>query len=145
MLTVVIVIHALSTLMMAGLGWFVQLVHYPLFAHVGEKNFGRFEKEHVRRTTWIVAPLMTAEAATAIGLVFFLWGRQYRGLTLLGLLLLVVIWASAAFIQVPCHKKLDKGLDLPTAHRLVRTNWIRTAAWTARGVLAILILQAIQP
>jgi hypothetical protein len=47
--------------------------------------------------------------------------------------------------KVPCHKKLDKGLDLPAAHRLVRTNWIRTAAWTARGVVAILISQVMHP
>jgi hypothetical protein len=145
MMMVFIAIHTLSTLMMVGVIWFVQLVHYPLFVYVGEREFGCFEREHVRRTTWIVAPLMIAEAATAIGLLLFSWGSQYRGVMLLGLLLLVVIWASTAFIQVPCHKKLNKGLDLSAAHRLVRTNWIRTVAWTARGLLAILIARAIQP
>jgi len=142
---VVVAVHTLSTLMMAGVIWFVQLVHYPLFVHVGEQKFGRFEKEHVRRTTWIVAPLMTAEAATAIGLVLFSWDSRHRGLTLLGLLLLVVIWASTAFLQVPCHKRLAEGFDLRAACRLVGTNWIRTAAWTARALLAILIARAIRP
>ena len=142
---VVVAVHTLSTLMMAGVIWFVQLVHYPLFARVGEREFGCFEREHVRRTTWIVAPLMTAEAATAIGLLLFSWGSQYRGLMLLGLLLLVVIWASTAFAQVPCHKRLAEKCDLHAAHRLVVTNWIRTAAWTARALLAILIARAIRP
>ena len=145
MMMVVIAIHTLSTLMMAGVIWFVQLVHYPLFVYVGERDFGRFEKEHARRTTWVVAPLMIAEAACAIGLVLLCWRSPCRHLTLLGLLVLMVIWASTAFIQVPCHKRLAEGFDLHAAHRLVWTNWIRTAAWTARGTLAILILQVIQP
>jgi hypothetical protein len=145
MMMVVIAIHTLSALMMAGVIWFVQLVHYPLFDRVGEREFGCFEREHVRRTTWIVAPLMIAEASSAIGLVLLFWSSPYRGLLLLGLLLLVVIWASTAFIQVPCHRKLNKGLDLSVVQRLVWTNWIRTTAWTARGFLAILIMQVIQP
>lgn len=124
MLAVVVAVPTVSTLMMASLVWFVRLVHYPLFARVGEREFGCFEKEHVRRTTWVVAPLMIAEAACVIGLVFLSWGSPYRGLMLLGLLLLGVIWASTAFIQVPCHKRLDNRFDLHAAHRLVWTNWI---------------------
>ena len=59
---------------------------------------------------------------------------------LLGLLLLVGIWALTAFIQVLRHKRLDNGFDHHAARRLVWLNWIRTAAWTVRGALAILIL-----
>ena len=86
-----------------------------------------------------------AEAATAIGLAWLAWGNGYWWLTLLGVVLLAVIWASTAFLQVPCHKRLEQGLEWAAASRLVRTNWIRTMAWTARGVLAILILQARRP
>ncbi len=145
MMTIVIAIHTLSTMMMAGVIWFVQLVHYPLFVQVGEPEFVRFEKEHVRRTAWVAAPLMIAEAAAAIALAFLLWRRPCRGLALLGVLLLVVIWASTALIQVPCHKRLGRGFDRHAARRLVWSNWIRTVAWAARGALAIVLLQATQP
>ena len=31
-----LLLHAAATLFMTGLIWFVQVVHYPLFARVGE-------------------------------------------------------------------------------------------------------------
>jgi hypothetical protein len=138
------VLHTVSTLMMTGLIWFVQLVHYPLFAYVGDQEFNRFEKQHVRRTTWIVAPLMIIEAATAIGLALLSWSRPCWWWTILGTILIVIIWGSTAFLQVPCHKALDERLDPFVVKRLIRTNWIRTIAWTVRSVLAIVILGTIQ-
>jgi hypothetical protein len=139
MTSAVIAIHTMSTLMMTGLIWFVQLVHYPLFSYAGKQAFVRFEKQHVRRTTWIVLPLMIAEAVTALALVILAWNHRDVRLPLLGLFLLVIIWASTLCVQVPCHKTLAGGFNAATADRLVRTNWIRTVAWTARGVVAVLI------
>ena len=37
--TTLLLIHAAATLYMAGLIWFVQLVHYPLMANVGKRLF----------------------------------------------------------------------------------------------------------
>ena len=53
----VLYLHAASTLSMVGLIWFVQVVHYPLFARV-EQGFIAYEQIHQQRTTWVVAPLM---------------------------------------------------------------------------------------
>jgi hypothetical protein len=61
----VLLIHALVTWFMTGLIWFVQVVHYPLMAAVGSPGFAAYEAAHSRRTTWVVAPVMLAEAATA--------------------------------------------------------------------------------
>ena len=66
---VLLALHALATVTIAGLIWFVQLVHYPLFPLVGASDFVRYEREHTRRVTWIVAPLMILEAITAVALV----------------------------------------------------------------------------
>ncbi|NIP85737.1 MAG: hypothetical protein GTO03_09310, partial [Planctomycetales bacterium] len=66
-----LLIQLATTLMMAGLIWFVQIVHYPLFAAVGEGEFPAFERKHQRLTTCVVAPLMLAELATAAGLVYW--------------------------------------------------------------------------
>ena len=57
--------HVAATAAMTGLIWFVQLVHYPLFARVGVADFTAYEREHVRRTGLLVAPLMLLEALTA--------------------------------------------------------------------------------
>lgn len=51
--------------------------------------------------------------------------------------LLVLIWASTFLLQVPKHKVLTHGFDAEAHRFLVRTNWIRTAAWSVRGVVVL--------
>jgi hypothetical protein len=65
--------------------------------------------------------------------------RDEVGLLLpaIGLALLALIHASTVFLQVPAHRRLSDGFDAATHDRLVRTNWIRTAGWTMRTVVAV--------
>jgi hypothetical protein len=130
-------VHVGATLFMVGLIWFVQVVHYPLFERVGEHGFAVYERLHTLRTTWVVAPPMLVEAATAL----LLLTRRPAGVSstqvLVGLGLLVVIWLSTAFLQVPRHQQLAGGFDPAVHHALVLTNWLRTLAWSARGVLVL--------
>ena len=126
--------HAAAALFMTGVIWFVQIVHYPLFGRVGAANFRAYEREHARRTGWVVGPAMVVELLLALALAA-------RGglLAWAGLALLAVIWASIAFVQVPLHRRLEQEADTAAQRSLVRTNWIRTAAWTARAVIAMAI------
>jgi hypothetical protein len=39
-------------------------------------------------------------------------------------------------VSVPCHRRLSAGYDDAVLDRLVRTNWYRTVAWSAGGVVA---------
>ena len=132
--------HLIATLMLAGLIWFVQLVHYPLMARVGREGFTHYEREHMRRTTWIVAPLMLTEALCAVALLWLTTGESARTLAWVGAGLLAVIWLSTALVQVPCHERLAKRFDAGVVSRLVNSNWIRTAAWTGRAAIAVLLL-----
>jgi uncharacterized membrane protein len=136
--------HAASTLAMAGVIWFVQVVHYPLFAAVAPERFAEYEAGHRRLTTFVVAPLMLAEIATAVALVLrpAAAAAQPRWAVWAGLALLAVIWASTFLVQVPLHERLAAGFDAAAHRRLVRSNWVRTAAWTARAGLALLLLRA---
>ena len=61
MLELILLLQAASTLAMVGLIWFVQIVHYPLFAQVGREGFSGYEQAHQNRTTFVVAPLMLVE------------------------------------------------------------------------------------
>jgi hypothetical protein len=54
---------------------------------------------------------------------------------LLATVLLALIWLSTAVVQVPLHQSLAARYDDSTLRRLVRSNWLRTMAWTARGLL----------
>lgn len=125
-----------STLLLCGLIWVVQLVHYPSFGYVAREEFARFHAFHSRRITLLVAALMPVELVTAT-----LAARaDPSALPLLGLALVALIWVSTALLQVPAHRKLAAGYDADVHRRLVRTNWIRTAAWTARAVLVVAAL-----
>ena len=122
---------------MVGVIWFVQIVHYPLFSRIGRENFRRYEMDHQRLTTWIVAPLMLVELATGIGL---LWYRPLAFGALpvwIGLALLASIWLMTYRVQVPQHASLMLSYDDAVQKQLVNGNWFRTAAWTARGVLVL--------
>ena len=115
--------HAAATWAMAGLAWFVQVVHYPLFAGVGAQGFADYEREHQRRTGFVVVPAMLCEAACA-GLLLLLAPRDPW--VLAGAGLLAAIWISTFAVQVPLHARLASGFE-PVAHRrLVATSWLRT-------------------
>lgn len=124
--------HAFCTVAMTGLIWFVQIVHYPLFARVGADAFREYATQHNRRVTWVVAPLMLLEVATAGFLCIVEVPGAPAGLGLIGLGLVFVIWVSTAVLQVPCHARLQGGPDGRVIRRLVATNWVRTVAWTLR-------------
>lgn len=135
-----LIVHALVTAMMTGLIWFVQIVHYPLFAAIGGSEFIAYEKHHQLRTTWVVAPLMGVELVTAAALPFALPAGSSRWLAYGGLALLTTIWASTALVQVPFHERLGRAPSQELVVALVASNWIRTAAWTLRTLLAGYIL-----
>ena len=140
---VVLVVHLLATAAMVGLIWFVQVVHYPLFASVGASAFADYERLHQRRTSFVVGPPMAMEGVTALWLAFDPPEGVARIWPLLGLAILAVVHASTVFLQVPQHTALAHGFDPVRARRLVRTNWIRTAGWSARGAIAaLLVVQA---
>ena len=135
----VLMLQITSTLFMTGIIWFVQIVHYPLFARVGGSGFAAYEAEHATRTGWVVGPLMCIELATAALFLFarFRPGSVSTASAWAGMVLILLIWMSTAFIQVPLHNKLSSGADAAVIARLVGTNWIRTIAWTFRSVLVL--------
>lgn len=130
-------LHLAATVFMCGVIWFVQLVHYPLFAMVGTAGFADYEAAHTMRTTWVVMPPMLIELATAVGLLLWRPSSLGAGEASLGLVLVILIWASTFFLQVPAHGTLAGGFNADVAARLVRTNWIRTALWSARAGLVL--------
>jgi hypothetical protein len=135
-LAVLLVVHLIATASMTGLIWFVQVVHYPLFARVGSEGFVSYESAHVAATSRVVGPPMAAEGVTAIALAVGWRDEVGIALVVAGLLLLAVIHASTVTLQVPAHRRLATGYDPVTVRRLVTTNWIRTAGWSARAAIA---------
>ena len=131
------ILHFAATVFMTGVIVFVQVVHYPLMARVGEAGYRVYQEAHMRRTTWVVFPAMTLELATAVGLAVLRWGTPDTPLTLVGLGLLGVLWVSTGLVQAPLHGRLVPGFDAEIHRRLVRSNWVRTVAWGLRVPVAM--------
>ncbi len=129
--------HFAATLFMLGVIWFVQIVHYPLFASVERTEFRSYEQRHTNLTTWVVAPPMLVEVMTALLLFWFRPIGVSTWQLSIGLALVAFIWLSTALLQVPCHNVLRLGFDPVVHQRLVGSNWMRTFAWSARGFLVV--------
>lgn len=123
---------------MTGLIWFVQIVHYPLFARVGAVEFQGYEQAHQRLTTFVVMPLMLVELVTTIALATWFRPVEIPALAVwMGVCLLAAIWLSTFLLQVPQHERLARGFDIHAHGLLVAGNWIRTVAWTTRSLLLL--------
>lgn len=136
-----LLVHAAAAWSLAGLIWTVQIAHYPSFEHVGAERFRAFHASYTTRIGFVVGPLMLVELACALWLVAQLPAGVDVSLTWSGLALVLVAWTSTAFLQMPAHRVLATGFDANAHRRLVATNWIRTCAWSARAVLALVLLR----
>ena len=135
----ILLVHIAATWAMVGLIWFVQLVHYPLFRSVGADEFEAYQAQHTRRTAQVVGVLMPVEAVTAAWLVADTPVGIDGRLAVVGVVLVAALWLSTALWQAPIHGRLSRGFDVSLQRVLVRSNWLRTAAWSVRGVLVLII------
>lgn len=129
--------HIGTTLYLVGVIWLVQLLVYPSMANVGADGYTGYHNLHTSRITPVVAPTMIIELLTAIYFVFTPVEKIDYRCFWIGLSLVLIIWASTFFVQVPLHDKLARGFDSDIQKRLVLTNWIRTIAWSLRGALVL--------
>jgi uncharacterized membrane protein len=130
-------IHFAITWMLVGLIWVVQILVYPQFLRVAAKEFQDYHFAHCFRIGLIVAPLLFVEIASAAWLLYE--GRQAQPF-IISTGLIPIIWLTTAVFQAPIHTRLGRGFNAPLIERLILTNWIRTLAWTARGILVSLTL-----
>lgn len=127
------------SLLLTGLIWTIQIVHYPLFLEVGKTVFKTYENKHQQKIGPLVAPLMVAELfCSVVWLLFFF--KDALIIAIAQFVLVLGIWLSTFFIQVPLHHKLKDGYNYSIIKKLINTNWFRTIFWTARSLLLIYVL-----
>ena len=124
-------IHLYCCLMMTGLIWIVQLVHYPSFRFIPPEKFRAFSHFHVTRISIIVLPLMLIELISGFWLfwqnmAFNPWGMNFA--------LILVIWICTFFLSIPCHASLLKQHNPQKIQWLIVTNWPRTLLWSLRSL-----------
>jgi hypothetical protein len=120
------------SLLLCLLIWFVQIIHYPFFYFIDEKNFSRAMNIHQQKISYITMPLMIAELALSIYELYT--GIKY---SLILLLLVVFIWGHTFLIMVPIHKKLILRKDEKLITKLINNNWARTILWSVKLIFVI--------
>lgn len=139
MLTACLLINFATAWYFTGLIWWVQLVSYPTLAHIPPQAWPTAHALHVRRAGMAVVVPMLLEGMAAIGLVILLEGGS-RSIAWLALIALAGVWISTFGLQVPLHSRLSRGHNPALIERLVIGNLLRAVLWTARGILAVLLV-----
>ena len=129
-----------STWFMVGLIWLIQIVHYPLFKLVGKNEFEIYHNGHSVLITPLVGTVMILELISSILLVVFPPKNVSITIPIIGAILIFIIWASTYFLQIPHHNALSKAYEFKAHNLLVQSNWIRTIAWSMRGLLLVYML-----
>jgi hypothetical protein len=135
----ILLANAAATLFMTGVGWFVQVVHYPLFGSVGPGEFRSYHKAHSRLTTRVVLMPMSVELLTSGWLVAERPAGVGPVAAWAGLALALLTWASTVLVQMPQHRRLAPA----GVGALVARHWPRTVTWTAHSALVLGMLAAV--
>lgn len=137
---VVLALNVLATWTMVGVIWFVQIVHYPLLSVVPVESAASVAIEHQRRTGWVVAAPMAIEGVTTLLLLAMVpVGVAWYVPWLAGIPLAIALGATV-FLSVPRHERMAREPDDQVGRELVTTNWVRTIAWTLRGLIVAAML-----
>jgi hypothetical protein len=120
--------HLVATAVTAGMVWVVQLVVYPGFRAVGPT--AAWSAYHRRHTCAMAAVIALPWAVQGLTVALLLL-RRTGPLVLLTAALAALTVLVTVVVSVPLHTRLGVAYDDALARRLIRTNWWRTAAWTA--------------
>ena len=127
---------------MVGVIWFVQIVHYPLLSVVPMESAANVAVEHQRRTGWVVMAPMAVEGVTTLLLLAMVPSGVAWFVPWLAGVPLAVALGATVLLSVPRHARMATSPDAQVGRELVSTNWVRTVAWTARGIVVAGILLA---
>ncbi len=140
--------HVIATWFMVGLIWTIHVVHYPLFAEVGEATYVAFQSAHVDRIGKLLFVPWLTEGLTLLALLWIAFRGDRRGLRMpvfVGAVAMAVVLIISGVWSAPAHGELMDGFDSAVHDRLMTANLIRTLAWTVRGVSAVWVLALVWP
>ena len=128
-------IHFLSTSLMVGIIWVIQLLHYPTFHFIKQSDYVEFQHFHMQRISFIVVPVMITELLSGFMLVYYFRSN----LLIFCLIILLVIWSITFVFFTKLHQSLLGGYDKIIVDKLVQINWSRTVLWSLRLIILIYI------
>lgn len=135
----VLLIQAFLTWVMIGIIWYSQIVHYPLYNKIKD-GFVEYERAHIRRSAYLLGPIMFFEAITAVLLIELAPAGHLTILATVNLICLIFIWLSTFLFQLHQHHRLAVRFSQKILDLLISSNWIRTIFWTLKGIIMVLMV-----
>jgi hypothetical protein len=140
-----LLIQAGTSCFMAGLIWTMQLLNYPLLALISPADVPRYEQSHNRRFGLLVIPGVVVTATTSVVMLVTRPAMVPLAVPQTTLVLLAGILISTVRHGARAHTRLAQEFT-PSVHAmLVRTNWVRTAAWSALAALDLIAVAHLLP
>ncbi|MAX09721.1 MAG: hypothetical protein CMG13_02535 [Candidatus Marinimicrobia bacterium] len=118
---VLLIINAI----LIGIILVTQIVSYPLLLVVKESNFRNYHTIYTKRISIVVLPLMLSELFITTYILIFDPNPNH----VFAALMLLFIWLSTFFIQVPIHNIISKSKSTKLIKKLIISNWLRTSLW----------------
>lgn len=126
-----------------GASWMLQVVCYPTYLLVGEKEFVPFHISFGKRLLIAVIP-MSLTCLALISLIFIRTEVIPDWITWVVGGCGAIILLTTIFLEVPKHLRLDReGKSDALIRALVRDNVPRTAAWTLASILMVYSLSLV--
>jgi len=129
-----------------GALWMLQIVCYPTYALVGEKEFVPFHVDFGKRLLIAaVGPMIVTSLAT-FALIFARPEAAPLWAALLTAICTAIVLGTTIAIEVPKHNQLDRdGKSLEVINGLVSNNIPRVICWTLASVtLVYMVVQTFQ-
>jgi hypothetical protein len=135
----VVLVQLIVTVLMVGMIWTVHVVHYDLFPLVGADAWDTYEHAHVDRIGKVLFGPWLLEGVCVLVLLFA-HPVRLRVLALISAFLMLFILIDTAAFSAPAHGVLLDHWDQQTYDDLMVANLIRAWLWTAKGVVAIVMM-----
>ena len=123
-------IHLITTAMMVSIIWLVQILHYPTFLYIDNERYTEFQNFHMKNISFVIIPLMLLEFLTGFFLLFVAVEIDFY--FSISFSLLVLIWLITSLFFSKYHSALSNKYERGIILKLIRLNWVRTFFWTAR-------------
>jgi len=134
----VLIINLTAAAFLAGLMWFTQIVHYPLFTFIEKKSFIGYSIHQLKKTNYLFYIPMLVEGAFSILFMFDYPSTISSVVPFLCLCISTAVWLVSFGKIAPLLDKLnDEGLDAEIVEQLVKLNRIRTICWTLKVLILI--------
>ncbi|MEC8677467.1 MAG: hypothetical protein VXX85_01280 [Candidatus Margulisiibacteriota bacterium] len=121
---------------MTAVIFIIQFIHYPQFLVVESSAWVKTAIHHQKVMGILVGPIMIVELFSWLILFNYLY-ETHLNLWVGVALIMICLWVSTFFIQVPYHKQLLNNKSEWVINKLIKTNWIRTALWSLKLLILI--------